>query len=111
VAVLVRDTRGMLELARGRDGDALAAFEAGERLAGLLAATHDLVAAARTWVLHALVRLGETERAEQADARRGLPRRRPGWSNEGRRGSGPARHRAAHAGDWCWSAPEAGENP
>ena len=66
VAVLVRDTRGMLELARGRDADALAAFQAGERLAGLLAAPHDLVLAARAWLLHALARLGETERAEQA---------------------------------------------
>jgi len=66
VAVLVCDIRGMLELARGRDADALAAFGAGERLAGLLAAPHDLVLAARPWVLQALVRLGETERAEQA---------------------------------------------
>jgi LuxR family transcriptional regulator, maltose regulon positive regulatory protein len=66
VAVLVFDIRGILELARGRDGDALAAFQAGERLAGLLAAPHELVSATRPWLLHALVRLGETERAEQA---------------------------------------------
>ena len=66
VAVLVRFTRGLLELARGRDADALAAFQAGERLAGLLAAPHNLVLGTRAWVLHALVRLGETERAEQA---------------------------------------------
>jgi len=66
VAVLVRFTRGLLELARGRDADALAAFQAGERLARLLAAPHNLVLGTRAWVLHALVRLGETERAEQA---------------------------------------------
>jgi LuxR family transcriptional regulator, maltose regulon positive regulatory protein len=66
VAVLVCDIRGILELARGRDGDALAAFQAGERLAGLLAAPHELVSATRPWLLHALVRLGETERAERA---------------------------------------------
>jgi LuxR family transcriptional regulator, maltose regulon positive regulatory protein len=66
VAVLVRFTRGILELVRGRDGDALAAFQAGKRLAGLLAAPHDLVSTAWPWLLQALVRLGETERAEQA---------------------------------------------
>jgi LuxR family transcriptional regulator, maltose regulon positive regulatory protein len=66
VAVLVCDIRGILELARGRDGDALAAFHAAERLAGLLAAPHELVSATRPWLLHALVRLGETERAEQS---------------------------------------------
>ena len=56
----------MLELARGRDADALAAFRAAERLAGRLAAPHLLVTRARAMLLHALVRLGETERAEQA---------------------------------------------
>jgi LuxR family transcriptional regulator, maltose regulon positive regulatory protein len=66
VAVLVCDTRGILELARGRDGDALAAFQAAERLAGLLAAPHELVSATRPWLLDALIRLGETERAEQS---------------------------------------------
>jgi LuxR family transcriptional regulator, maltose regulon positive regulatory protein len=66
VAVLVCDIRGILELARGRDGDALAAFQAGERLAGVLAAPHELVSATRPWLLDALVRLGETERAEQS---------------------------------------------
>jgi LuxR family transcriptional regulator, maltose regulon positive regulatory protein len=65
-ALLVRFTRGILELARGRDGDALAAFQAGERLAGLLAAPHDLVSTGWPWLLQALVRLDQTERAEQA---------------------------------------------
>jgi LuxR family maltose regulon positive regulatory protein len=58
--------RGLLELARGRDADALAAFRAAEQLAGLLAEPHLLVMRVRALLLHALVRLGETERAEQA---------------------------------------------
>src|SRR5712671_780580 len=64
--VRVHSVRGLLELARGRDADALAAFRAVERLSGLLAAPHYLVSAARAWLLLALVRLGETEQAEQA---------------------------------------------
>jgi len=64
--VRVHSVRGLLELARGRDADALAAFRAAERLGGLLAAPHYLVTAARAWLLLALVRLGETEQAEQA---------------------------------------------
>ena len=57
--------RGLLELARGRDADALAAFRAAERLAGLLAAPHLLVVRVRALLLHALVRRGELERAER----------------------------------------------
>ena len=64
--VRVHSVRGLLELARGRDADALTAFRAVERLSGLLAAPHYLVSAARAWLLLALVRLGETEQAEQA---------------------------------------------
>jgi LuxR family maltose regulon positive regulatory protein len=59
-------TRGVLELARGRDAEALAAFQAVERVGGRLAAPHMLLTPARAWVLHVLVRLGEVERAEQA---------------------------------------------
>jgi LuxR family maltose regulon positive regulatory protein len=65
-AVAVHSTRGLLELARGRDADALTAFRAAERLGGLLAAPHYLVRPARAWQLLALVRLGELEQAEQA---------------------------------------------
>jgi LuxR family maltose regulon positive regulatory protein len=65
-AMSVHFTRGLLELARGRDADALAAFGAAERLAGHLAAPDYLISVARAWLLEALVRLGETERAEQA---------------------------------------------
>jgi LuxR family transcriptional regulator, maltose regulon positive regulatory protein len=70
-AVTVHSVRGLLELVRGRDADALAAFQAAERLAGLLAAPHYLVPAARARRLQALVRLGEIERAEQALAELG----------------------------------------
>src|SRR4029077_15479028 len=65
-ALLVCYTRGVLELARGRDADTLAAFRAAERLARLLVAQHYLFTPARAHLLHALVRMGETERAEQA---------------------------------------------
>ena len=61
----VQYTRGLLEL--GRDaGAALAAFQAAERLAGGLAAPQYLLPAARALLVHALLRLGATERAEQA---------------------------------------------
>jgi LuxR family transcriptional regulator, maltose regulon positive regulatory protein len=63
-ALAVCYVRGRLELARGRDADALAAFRAAERLAGLLAAPHLLVVRVRVLLLHALVRMGELERAE-----------------------------------------------
>jgi LuxR family transcriptional regulator, maltose regulon positive regulatory protein len=53
--------RGQLELGRGRAADALAAFRAAQRLAG----PHPLARPLRTWLVHALVRLGETEDAEQ----------------------------------------------
>ncbi len=57
--------RGVLELARGRDADALDAFQAAERLGGRLTAPHMLLTPARALLLHTLVRLGEVERAEQ----------------------------------------------
>ncbi|HEX5298334.1 MAG TPA: LuxR C-terminal-related transcriptional regulator, partial [Streptosporangiaceae bacterium] len=59
-------TRGVLELARGRAADALAAFQTAERLARLLVAQHFLATPTRAHLLHALVRMGETQRAEQA---------------------------------------------
>ena len=58
--------RGLLELARHRDADALTAFQAAERLGGQVAATHYIISPTRARVLAALVRLGQTERAEQA---------------------------------------------
>jgi LuxR family transcriptional regulator, maltose regulon positive regulatory protein len=65
-ALGVHSVRGVCELARGRDADALGAFRAAERLAGLLAAPHLLVLRVRAFLLQALVRLGEMGRAEQA---------------------------------------------
>jgi LuxR family maltose regulon positive regulatory protein len=63
---VIRYIRGLLELARGRDADALAALRAAEPLALRLAAPHYTVPRARALLVHALVRLGEIEGAEQA---------------------------------------------
>jgi LuxR family maltose regulon positive regulatory protein len=62
----VHHLRGVVELARGRNADALAAFRSAGALAGRLAAPHMLIPRTRALLLHALVRLGDTERAEQA---------------------------------------------
>ena len=115
----VHYVRGLLELARGRDADALAAFQAAERLAGRLAAPHLLIARARALLLHALVRLGDTERAEQAlaglgeqdrdtrgDAHRhgGAAARPRRPARGGRRArAGPGRLRSRDSG-WAWLA-------
>jgi LuxR family maltose regulon positive regulatory protein len=64
-AMGVQYIRGQLELARGRAADAVAAFRAAERLARLLAAPHPLARPMRAWLVHALVRLGDTEQADQ----------------------------------------------
>jgi LuxR family maltose regulon positive regulatory protein len=63
VAMGIQYARGQLELGRGRAGaaDALAAFRTAERLAG----PHPLARPLRGWLVRALARLGETERAEQ----------------------------------------------
>ncbi len=65
VALGAQLIRGMLELARGRSADALAAFRIAERLARQVAAPHPLARLVRAWLLHALVRLGETGLAER----------------------------------------------
>ncbi len=62
----VRFTRGMIEVARGRDQDALAAFRAAERLAGSLDVPNLAVPQARAQQVFVLARLGDTEHAEQA---------------------------------------------
>ncbi|HEV2253349.1 MAG TPA: AAA family ATPase, partial [Streptosporangiaceae bacterium] len=61
VAMGSQYVRGQFELGRGRIADALAAFRAAERLAG----PHPLARPLRAWLVHALVRLGETADAEQ----------------------------------------------
>jgi LuxR family maltose regulon positive regulatory protein len=62
----IRSHRGLLELARGRDADALAAFQAADRLSVRLAEPNLMVPGNRSFLVQTLVRLGETERAEQA---------------------------------------------
>src|SRR5499427_5755924 len=76
--VAVHYLRGVLELAHGRDADALAAFQAAERLAGPLAAPNLLLTAMRAFLVQTLVRLGESERAEQAIAGLGEQERERG---------------------------------
>jgi LuxR family transcriptional regulator, maltose regulon positive regulatory protein len=66
VGMAVYLNRAALELGRGRVADALAACRVAGRLAGHLTGPHPLTRLARAWLVHALVRLGETEIAEQA---------------------------------------------
>jgi len=66
VGLAIRSIRGLLELARGRDADALAAFQAADRVAGGLAEPNLMVHGNRSFLVQTLVRLGETDRAEQA---------------------------------------------
>jgi LuxR family maltose regulon positive regulatory protein len=61
----IRTMRGLLELGRGQDADALAAFQAADQLAGRLAEPGHVVVPNRSYLVQTLVRLGETERAEQ----------------------------------------------
>ena len=65
-ALSMRGLRGELELARGQDAEALAAFQAAERLARRLVVPTHCLPEIRAQVVHTLVHLGETERAEQA---------------------------------------------
>ncbi|MEV0263858.1 LuxR C-terminal-related transcriptional regulator [Streptomyces sp. NPDC050617] len=55
--------RATLASARGRNTEALAAFEAAEQLSGLLAAPNPVATSMHGFQLQTLVRLGETERA------------------------------------------------
>jgi LuxR family transcriptional regulator, maltose regulon positive regulatory protein len=61
----LRYARAVLELARGRDAEALAAFGAAEELAATLVRPHTLVTSMRSRMLQTLVRLGQTGRAGQ----------------------------------------------
>jgi LuxR family maltose regulon positive regulatory protein len=62
----IRLHRGLFELGRGRDADALAAFEAADRLAGRLVQPSLMARPNRSLLVQTLARLGETERAEHA---------------------------------------------
>jgi LuxR family transcriptional regulator, maltose regulon positive regulatory protein len=64
-ALAVQYIRGQLLLARGQAADALATFQAAERLAGRLAAPHPFARPASAWLVSAMARLGETERADK----------------------------------------------
>jgi LuxR family transcriptional regulator, maltose regulon positive regulatory protein len=64
--IVLHQARGMLELARGRDAQALTAFRTAERLAGLLIAAHPRSAPMRAHMLHTLIRMGQAGRAGQA---------------------------------------------
>jgi LuxR family maltose regulon positive regulatory protein len=66
-ALEVYHLRGLFELGNGRDAGALTAFQTAERLASLIAAPNLFIPVIRAWFLsQALMRLGETGRAEQA---------------------------------------------
>jgi LuxR family transcriptional regulator, maltose regulon positive regulatory protein len=71
----LRYARGLLDLASGRPEAALSAFRAAERLAGLLVTEHALARRLRSHTLQTLVRLGQTEDAEQALAEMDGPER------------------------------------
>ncbi|MFD7159090.1 LuxR C-terminal-related transcriptional regulator [Kribbella sp. NPDC059898] len=64
--VMLRGARGMLELARGRNSEALAAFRSAEALTDRLVAVHTLAGRLRAQLLETLVRLGESRQAEAA---------------------------------------------
>jgi LuxR family maltose regulon positive regulatory protein len=66
VAVLY--IRALVELMRGQDTDALAALQTVERLEGRLPAPHPLGKPVRLCLIRALVRLGQTDDAEQVIA-------------------------------------------
>jgi len=67
----LRYARAVLELARGRYQEALAAFGAAEKLAATLVGPHTCVTSMRSRMLMTLVRMGQTGHAEQALAELG----------------------------------------
>jgi len=77
-AMRLRYARGLLAVVTGRPEAALGAFRAAERLAGLLVTEHALARRLRSHVLQTLVRLGQTQRVEQALAEMSGPERDSG---------------------------------
>ena len=71
----LRYARGLFEIVSGRPEAALGAFRAAERLAAQLVTEHTLARRLRSHELQALVRLGETQRVDQALAEMGAPER------------------------------------
>jgi LuxR family transcriptional regulator, maltose regulon positive regulatory protein len=66
--LMLQHVRGMLQLARGQNQDALGTFQTAERLAEQLVKPHLLVTRTRACLIYALVRVGDTARAERAIA-------------------------------------------
>jgi LuxR family maltose regulon positive regulatory protein len=66
VRMMLDYARGELEMARGRHEDSLSAFRAAERQAELVVRGHTLATQLRASMLQTLLRLGETERVQQA---------------------------------------------
>jgi LuxR family maltose regulon positive regulatory protein len=64
-SLAIRYLRGLFEQARGRDAEALAAFEAVELLARQVTSPQHLAVRARAQQVHSLVRLGQTAQAGQ----------------------------------------------
>jgi LuxR family maltose regulon positive regulatory protein len=64
--VMLHGARGMLEVARSRNNDALAAFRSAEVLTDRLVAKHTIASRLRAQLLDTLVRLGETRHTEAA---------------------------------------------
>jgi LuxR family transcriptional regulator, maltose regulon positive regulatory protein len=65
VGLAIHSQRGLLELARGQDADALATFQTADQLAGRLAEPSLMVLPNRSFLVQTLVRLGQTDLAEQ----------------------------------------------
>jgi LuxR family maltose regulon positive regulatory protein len=71
----LRYARGLVEVLSGRLEAALSAFRTAERLAGTLVTEHTLARRLRSHMLQTLVRLGQTQRVEQALAEMDRPER------------------------------------
>jgi LuxR family maltose regulon positive regulatory protein len=65
VGLAVYNVRGLLDQAQGQHAEAIVSFRAAVRVGGRLTAPHFLYPRSHALLLHALVRLGQTERAEQ----------------------------------------------
>jgi len=74
----LRYARGVLELISGRHEAALKAFQQAQRLTGMLVTQHTYAVRLRSRLLQALVRVGETQRAEQVLAEMDGPERDSG---------------------------------
>ncbi len=70
INLLFHQARGVLELARGRYGDALAAFRAAAKHSALLVTPHPLQAQARALMVHASLLAGDIKSAEHTVAQR-----------------------------------------